>query len=148
MVHVYIGSDHAGYRMKQLVIALLKEQKLTYTDLGGFSEDVEDDYPDITAKVCKEVLHDTVHRVGVLICGSGIGESIAANRFHNIRASLCWNVETAMLARRHNHANVLCIGGRVMTEEQIEAVLRTWFTTAASDAERHVRRIKKIDTLG
>ncbi len=147
MVTVIIGADHAGVAMKKFVISLLKGQDLEYLDLGSFSANNEDDYPAITERVCKEVLKDVKHRVGILVCGSGIGVCIAANRFRGIRAALCWNVEAAYLSRKDDHVNVLCLAGQIMSEEQVEGIVKTWFTTPAADAERYVRRIIELDRL-
>lgn len=134
----YIGSDHAGYALKQKILS--KYHKYNLVDLGADSEE-STDYPIIAQKMGSLIEEGDM---GILICGSGIGMSIAANRFKNIRAALCVNQEMAELARKHNNANVLVLGSRVTETEVVFQIIDKFFNTAF-EAGRHQRRIDLIN---
>lgn len=134
---IYIASDHAGFDLKQKVI----NKYLDIEDLGPF-DDNPTDYPDYAHKIAK-VIGPGNHK-GILICGSGIGMCIAANRFSHIRAALCMTPEMARLARQHNDANVICLGAKLISEDQAFAILEEFFVTPFSQEERHIRRIDKM----
>jgi len=145
---IAVGCDHAGYEPPDdgyvpAIVAFLEREghRVIHCGTRG-SESV--DYPDFAAKVCRAVLSGEAER-GVLVCGTGIGMSIAANRFRGIRAAVCVNEEMARLAREHNDANVLCMGRRTMSLEMCLKVLRVWLETPFSGGERHSRRIEKLD---
>lgn len=140
---IAIASDHAGFELKERLRETFKG--VTWID-GGPSNDQSVDYPDYAATVCKQVTSNAADR-GLLICGSGIGMSIAANKFQGIRAALCHNAEFAMLSREHNDANVLCLPGRYLTLEQASEILKTWIDTPFSKAPRHMGRIQKLSAL-
>jgi len=123
---------------------MLKEQKVMFTDIGSFS-DAEVDYPDIANHVCREVLGRPKHSVGILIGKNGNEMCIAANRHKEIRAVVCWNIESAIITRRELHANVLCLPGELMKDDLAEAILQTWFTTQPSEGELHKIRLQKLD---
>ncbi|HHD63510.1 MAG TPA: ribose 5-phosphate isomerase B [Desulfobulbaceae bacterium] len=133
-----IGSDHGGYDMKKTVIAYVKKLGHDVEDAGCFSKDSVD-YPEIAEKVCS-LIQDGVCEQGILICGTGIGMSIAANRHRNIRAALCHEAFTARMSRQHNNANVCCLGGRVLGIEVALDVVHTW-VNASFEGGRHQRRI-------
>lgn len=142
---IAIGSDHAGLDLKTKIIAALKDLK--FIDVGPLtSESV--DYPDYADKVCAEIVSGTAF-VGVLICGSGQGMAIRANRFKGIRAALAWNIEVAQLARKHNNANVLCLGSRVLPHGLAIDILRTFLSTNFEgdqpSGSRHLARVQKLD---
>jgi ribose 5-phosphate isomerase B len=139
---IVIASDHAGVDLKTRIVRLLREE-LGYevADLGTFSEDSVD-YPDYGAKVGAAVSSGEAER-GVLICGTGIGMSIIANKFHGVRAALCHNELTARLSREHNDANVLVLGERVLGSEVALHIVREWFETPF-EGGRHQRRVDKI----
>ncbi|RXI27836.1 ribose 5-phosphate isomerase B [Aliarcobacter trophiarum] len=141
----YIGADHAGIDIKAFVKELFEERGHEVVDLGPFSKD-RVDYPDFAQKVCKKILEDT-GSFGILICGSGLGMSMAANKFEGIRAALCHNEYSARMARKHNDANVLCLGERVSGQGMIESIIKAW-DKAEFEGGRHTQRVEKINALG
>lgn len=145
MKRIYIGSDHAGFSVKEK----LKEElgdKYELTDLGCFSED-PCDYPDIAREVAEKV-SDNKESVGILICGTGTGMAMTANKLIGVRAAVCNNEELASAARRHNNANVLALGARNNTEEELVKIADVFLSTEfETNEERHVRRVNKIDGL-
>ncbi|MEK7395545.1 MAG: ribose 5-phosphate isomerase B [Candidatus Poribacteria bacterium] len=140
---IAIGSDHAGYELKEEVKKILKEKGYEYTDLGAESIDPKDDYPKYGKKVAEAVASGKYDR-GIAICGTGIGISIAANKVSGIRAAVGYNTEMAKVSRLHNDANVLALGGRVKTDEPVSDILSVWLETQFSGDERHERRINQI----
>ena len=138
---IAIGSDHAGFEMKERLKDILKELGHQLQDHGTDSNE-SCDYPDFAAKVARDVSNGEAER-GILICGSGVGMSITANKFCGIRAALCVTEEIAKLSRNHNDSNVLCMGSRILSEDLLKAITKTWLT---SDYEggRHQKRIDKI----
>ena len=141
---IVIGSDHAGYRLKELIKRHLAKAGYIVIDVGTFSEEPVD-YPDIATAAIKKFRSEKADRA-ILICGTGIGMSIAANKFRGVRAALCWNVETAMLSRLHNDANVLCLAGRILEYETALKILDVWFKTGFKGG-RHLRRLGKIKQI-
>ena len=140
----YIGSDHAGLEIKKFVKELFEQKGHTVEDLGPFDTN-RVDYPDYAAKVCTSVLSDKDSK-GILICGSGLGMSMAANKFDGIRAALCHNEYSAMMARQHNDANVLCLGERVSGYGMVEAIVDAW-NNNSFEGGRHTGRVEKINNL-
>ena len=138
---VAIASDHRGYHLKEKVIALLKSRGHEVIDDGPAS-DTSVDYPDFAALVAKKVSSGEVER-GILICGTGHGMCIAANKVAGIRAANCRDVIDAELSRRHNDANVMCLSADLIGEEQTENMVRTWLATDF-EGGRHARRTEKI----
>ncbi len=138
---VALACDHGGFRLKEVIKTYLEELNIEYVDYGTFSEESVD-YPDFAYKAAKAVAAGEVDR-GVFICGTGIGISIAANKVRGIRAALCYNIFAAEMSRRHNNANVLCLGGRVLGDELAKAIVKVWLETPF-DGGRHERRVKKI----
>lgn len=143
-MRVALGSDHAGFDLKQQVAHLLAELGVPYDDLGCASPDSVD-YPDIAAAVAHRVATGAAHR-GILICGTGIGMAIAANKVAGVRAAPCYSVDTVALARGHNDLNVLTLGARVTEAGTAEALVRAFLATPF-DGGRHQRRIDKISAL-
>lgn len=141
---IAIASDHAGYAEKEKLKPLLKEMGIEFEDLGTVSE-VSVDYPDYAARVARKVSQGAVDQ-GLLVCGSGTGMAIAANKVSGVRAVVAWNEETARLARQHNDANVLSVGARTTPELEIPKIVRTFFTTPF-DGGRHAKRVEKITEL-
>ena len=138
----FIATDHAGIAIKPNVIAMLQEAGHTVTDLGPFSSE-RVDYPDFAHALCKEVLqHEGTQ--GILICGSGIGMSLAANKHIGIRAALCHDAYTAQMARAHNDANVLCFGERIVGLGVVESILNAW-CASSFEGGRHVLRVEKLE---
>lgn len=144
MTKIAIGSDHAAYEMKETVKRLLLSEHFDVIDVGTHSPE-RADYPDYAKKVSHEVVSQNIQ--GILLCGSGIGVSMVANRFKGIRAALCRSPQDAEMARRHNDANVLCIGARFNTEEEIKNIISAWFENTF-EGGRHADRIKKFNDLG
>jgi ribose 5-phosphate isomerase B len=124
MMKFYVATDHAGIDLKDITVEMLRAKGHEVEDLGPYTKE-RVDYPDYAVKVCDNVLKDPAAQ-GVLICGSGIGMSMAANRFHGIRAALCHDAYTATVARGHNDANVLCFGERIVGVGVAESILDAW----------------------
>lgn len=141
---IAIGADHAGFEVKEQIKKQLEEMNLEVTDLGTNSLDSVD-YPDYGAAVGREVASGKADE-GIIVCGSGIGIAIAANKVHGVRAAQAWNEETARLARQHNDANVLSIGARVIPEAEIPKIVAAWFD-AKFEGGRHAGRVAKISEL-
>jgi len=139
---VAIGSDHAGFRYKGLIIELLRAKGYDVTDMGTYSAESVD-YPLFIRPVAEAVARGEYER-GIVLGGSGNGEAIVANRVRGVRCTLCWNVESARLGRAHNNANVLSIGERMVSEDEMRAIVKTWFETPF-DGGRHQKRIEEID---
>jgi len=140
-VNISIGSDHGGFELKQLLVDVLHGLGHEVVDAGCHSNDSVD-YPDFADKVCAMVRSGESER-GILICGTGIGMSIAANRNRDIRAALCHEAYTARMSREHNNANVLCLGARVIGTEIAMDIVREWVQTEFA-AGRHQRRLDKL----
>ncbi len=141
---VAIGSDHAGYKAKQRAIEALRELGVEVDDVGTHSE-ASCDYPDYAFEVAQRVSRKQAD-VGVLICGTGIGMSITANKVRGVRAACVHSDLTCEMARRHNDANVLCMGARVLDDRQVQDLVRQ-FLRIPFDGGRHTRRIRKITNL-
>jgi ribose 5-phosphate isomerase B len=137
-----IGCDHAGFELKQYVQDLLSKLGHDVLDVGTDSE-ASVDYPDYAQAACRAVLGEKAQRA-ILVCGSGVGMSMAANRFRGIRAVLCTDLYLAKFSRLHNDANVLCLPGRLMGKGLAEEVVKTWLETPF-EGGRHERRVKKMD---
>jgi ribose 5-phosphate isomerase B len=140
----YIATDHAGIDLKDLTVEILRAKGHEVIDIGPFSKE-RVDYPDFAVQVCKSVLKDEGSH-GILICGSGIGMSISANRFRGIRAALCHDAYTATMARAHNDANVLCYGERVVGAGVAESIVDAWIT-ASFEGGRHAGRVEKMEAI-
>ena len=138
---IIIASDHAGFLMKEKVKIFLNKSKIKSLDLGTFSEE-RVDYPDYAKKLALSVKKKS--SFGILICGSGIGVSIAANRFKKVRAAVCYNQKSATLARKHNNANVLCLGARLISLKNAQKIVYTFISTKF-EGGRHINRLKKLD---
>ncbi len=142
-MRIAVGCDHRGLNLKQSVIRLIAEAEHSYEDFGCYTTDSVD-YPDIAKKVAEAVTKDNFER-GILICGTGIGMSIAANKVKGIRAALCHNAFSAQRARQHNDANILCLGveeGQDIIHEIVKAYLTSKF-----EGGRHLRRLNKIKAM-
>ena len=145
MKQIVIGSDHAGYKMKQFLIQQLQDVGYDVEDKGTYSEDSVDAGA-YAIKVCEDVANNLDTKYGILICGTGIGISIAANKIKGIRAALCHETYTAKMSREHNNANVLAMGGRTTGFEIADEIVRTWMKTEFAGG-RHERRVNKIMAL-
>jgi ribose 5-phosphate isomerase B len=143
-MRVYLGSDHAGYELKQQIIEHLKKSGYEPIDCGAFSYDAEDDYPAFCIAAASRTVADP-GSLGIVLGGSGNGEQIAANKVPGVRCALAWSVETASLAREHNNAQLIGIGARMHTVAEALAMVDAFLTTPWSNAERHQRRINILD---
>jgi ribose 5-phosphate isomerase B len=141
---IALASDHAGYEEKERLKPLFHELGLEVEDFGTVSEDSVD-YPDYARKVAEAVAHGEATQ-GVLVCGSGTGMAISANKVPGVRAAVAWSEETARLARQHNDANVLAIGARTTPAAEIPKIVRAWFG-ANFDGGRHAARVEKIKEI-
>ena len=145
---IYLGADHAGFELKEKLFAHLSKMQHDVEDVGDKVLDPQDDYPQFAYQTVTKLLgSEDKDAKAVLICGSGQGMCIAANRVHGIRASLCWNVETAKETREDNDSNVLCVPARFMKEVEVMEMVDVWLETPFSEAPRHARRIREIEEL-
>ncbi len=141
---IAIGSDHGGFELKEHILKHLRAKGVLVKDFGVHSE-ASADYPDCARPVCEAVLNGECER-GILVCGTGIGISIAANKFKGIRAALCSDVFSAKMAKEHNNANIICLGGRVTGRELAFMIVDTYMN-AEFQGGRHADRIKKIHQI-
>ncbi len=141
MKKIYIASDHAGYNLKKEIIKKFS-RKFIFIDLGTNSSNQSVNYPDYAHKLCKKVIKKNTY-IGILVCGSGVGMSMAANRHKNIRAALCYSVKNSKLSRLHNNANVITLGSRLTNKKLAFKCLNTFLITDF-EGGRHTKRIKKI----
>jgi ribose 5-phosphate isomerase B len=141
---VALACDHGGYRLKEIIKDYLEEMGVECVDFGTYSEDSVD-YPDFAYKAARAVAERKVDRA-ILVCGTGIGICIVANKVKGIRAGLCCNVYTAEMSRRHNDTNVLCLGGRVIGDELAKAIVKVWLETPF-DGGRHARRLGRLSEI-
>ena len=139
-MRVYLGCDHAGFELKELLVVALADRGHDAIDVGAHHLDPEDDYPPYCLAAASRVVDDP-GSLGVVVGGSGNGEQIAANKVDGARAALAWSVETAELARRHNDANVVSIGARMHSADDATRIVEVFLTTDFSGGERHQRRI-------
>jgi ribose 5-phosphate isomerase B len=138
---IFISSDHAGFQLKEDIKSHLSKKKLSFQDLGPFNDD-RVDYPDYAHKVARKVKANKSN-VGILVCGSGMGMNIAANRHKNIRAAQCFNLKSTKLSRLHNDANIITLGSRLLTKKLAINCVNTFLNTKF-EGGRHSKRIKKI----
>jgi ribose 5-phosphate isomerase B len=138
---IYIGSDHAGFTLKEKVISYLKSAGYEVDDSGTYSEDSVD-YPDFAHPVAEKTAAGNESK-GILICGSGNGVCMTANKHKGVRAALCWNTDLARLAREHNNANILCLSARFISDEEALDMVNVFLNTPF-ERGRHTRRVEKI----
>lgn len=143
MKRIVIGSDHAGYDLKEYIKNSLKDE-VEFLDKGVFDKNPVD-YPDIADKVASLIMEGEV-RYGILICGTGIGMCITANKFPSVYAALIYSMETARLAKRHNNANLICLGGRTMNYDEVISWVKAWLEESF-EGGRHLRRLSKINDI-
>jgi ribose 5-phosphate isomerase B len=141
-MRIAVGADHAGWALKERLADALRRAGHEVEDCGTHGEESVD-YPDFAAEVARRVAEGRADR-GVLVCGTGIGMAIVANRFAGVRAAVCHDDYTAEMSRRHNDANILCVGGRVLDEARALRILDVWMSSPF-DGGRHSRRVAKID---
>ena len=141
MKKIFISSDHAGFKLKEAIKSYLSNKKLSFTDMGPYN-DSRVDYPDFAHKVARKVKLNK-NNIGILVCGSGMGMNIAANRHNNIRAARCFNLKSTKLSRLHNDANIITLGSRLLTKKNALSCVGVFLDTKF-EGGRHSKRIKKI----
>ncbi len=141
---IYIGADHQGFQLKDALKKFLKERGYEVVDVGNEKYDENDDYPDFAVLVARQVAQDASMRRGVLICGSGAGVDITANKFKGIRSVLAANPDQAYLSRRDDDTNVLSLAAEFTNEEIAKKILSVWLATPFSNEEKYKRRLEKI----
>jgi len=145
-MRIAVGADHAACELKAHLLTWLRARDLEPVDIGPPEPSAEDDYPDISQAVCRSVLEGDC-QLGIMMCGTGVGSCIAANKIPGIRAALCHDTYSARLSRRHNDANVLCLGARVVGEGLAREIVATWLEEDFSEEARHRRRLEKVTAL-
>lgn len=141
---IIIGSDHAGFKLKEKIKGFLNELGYECEDLGVFNEE-QSDYPETAVKIAKKVAES--NSKGILLCGTGLGEAIVANKVKGVRATNCFNEYTAKMAREHNNSNLLCLGARVLKVDEAKDLTKIWLITEFSKEERHKRRVNQIKEI-
>lgn len=141
MKKIFLSSDHAGFKLKELIKTYLNKKNIKFFDLGP-QNDEQVDYPDFAHKVAKKVKISSNH-VGILVCGSGMGMNITANRHKNIRAAQCYNLKSTKLSRLHNDANIITLGSRLLTSKNALNCVNIFLNTKF-EGGRHAKRIRKI----
>ncbi|MFA5095286.1 MAG: RpiB/LacA/LacB family sugar-phosphate isomerase [Candidatus Paceibacterota bacterium] len=153
---IFIGTDHAGYVLKEKLVSSLKAQGYEVVDKGAFKYDEGDDYPDFVVPVAREVSKDPNNVKGIILGATGEGEAIAANKFPHVRAVAYYGQSQSVVddeadvivrSRQHNNTNILSLGARYLTEEKMMEAVNLWLNTLFSGAERHIRRLGKIDAI-
>lgn len=144
---IYIGSDHQGFELKELIKRQLKQGGYEVIDMGNSSYDENDDYPIFAKKVAEKVSIDSNNSRGILICGSGAGVDIVANKFPNIRSVVAINSDQASATRSDDDTNILSLAANYLEEEKLKDIVRVWLLTPFSGEERHKRRLKQISEI-
>ncbi|MEK7634342.1 MAG: RpiB/LacA/LacB family sugar-phosphate isomerase [Patescibacteria group bacterium] len=144
---IYIGADHRGFKLKESLKNFLKSQEYEAVDIGNDKYDENDDYPDFAALVSRQVSQDLINRRGILICGSGAGVDIVANKFKGIRSVLAINAEQAQKSRSDDDTNILSLAADFISEEEAIKILDVWLKTPFSGEENYKRRIAKINKI-
>ena len=143
---VAVGFDHGGFNLKQTICELIQASGHEVVDVGAYYLNPDDDYPDFSIKVAIEVSSSKSQK-GIIVCGSGVGASIAANKIKGIRASVCHDLYSARQGVEHDNMNVLCLGGRIVDEGTAAALVKAFLKANFSGEERHLRRLNKINQV-
>ena len=145
-MHIYLGADHRGYQLKDEIMTWLKGRQISFTDFGAMSYDAEDDFNDYAKKVAQAVITNPgTDDFGILLCGSGQGMAMQANRFKGIRAAICISPAEAMETRGHNDANVICIPADEVANSSVFDIINAFIDTKPIPAEKYQRRCRKLD---
>lgn len=144
-MRIAVGSDHRGVHLREKILELLQKMNLETIDVGTKTPDFPVDYPDVAAEVAGKVARGEVDR-GILICGTGLGMAIVANKFPGVRAAPCYDLLTAEISRRHNDTNILCLSGDMLGDRFVDALVEVWLKTEF-EGGRHARRLEKIRRL-
>lgn len=144
---IYLAADHGGYKLKEHLKKFLASEKYDFIDVGAKTLKKDDDYPDYAVKAAKEVAKNPISNVAIMICRSGQGVCIVANKFSGVRAALVWNTQEAKMSRTDDMTNVLCLPSDYISPHMAENVVDAWLETPYSSEVRHMRRVKKINEL-
>ena len=142
---IYLGADHRGFQLKEEIKKFLAEKKYQFEDMGNFAYDPNDDYTDFAKLVAQKVAEKPEEHKGMLICGSGVGVDITANKFHGVRSALADDVATAKQSREHDDTNVLSLPADEVNLELAKQIISVWLETPFSNGEKYKRRIDKIE---
>lgn len=142
---IYLGADHRGYNLKEGIKKFLSENGQSFEDMGNFKHDPNDDYTDFAKLVAGKVSQNPETDKGILICGSGVGVDITANKFHGVRSALADDIETAKQSREHDDTNVLSLPSDEVDFEMAKKIIKTWLSTPFSNGERYKRRVDKME---
>lgn len=142
---IYLGADHRGFQLKEEIKKFLAENKYQFEDMGNFAYDPSDDYTDFAKLVAEKVSKNPETDKGILICGSGVGVDITANKFHNVRSALADDIATAKQSREHDDTNVLSLPADEVNFEQAKKIITIWLKTPFSNGEKYRRRIGKME---
>ncbi|MDH4179523.1 MAG: ribose 5-phosphate isomerase B [Armatimonadota bacterium] len=145
-MRIAIGSDHAGYDLKEHLRKWMAPREIDVQDVGPHAPDPSDDYPDFAGAVGRSI-QSRAADLGIIICSTGVGSCIAANKLRGVRAALVHDIFSARMSRLHNDANVLCLGASIVAPRLAEEILATWLSVSFSEEERHRRRVDKIAQL-
>ncbi|MBN2197735.1 RpiB/LacA/LacB family sugar-phosphate isomerase [Candidatus Wolfebacteria bacterium] len=144
---IYIGSDHKGFQLKELIKKSLDNQGYEILDMGNDHYDENDDYPDFAKLVAEKISQNPTERRGILICGSGVGVDVVANKFKRVRSALINSSDQAFASRHDDDANVLCLAADFINESEVDKIIGTWLVTPFSEEENHQRRLYKINAI-
>ncbi len=144
---LYLAADHRGFQLKDAMKRFLTERSIAFEDMGATTYAEGDDYVDFARDAAEKIAADPSAHKGIFLCGSGHGVDMVANKFHGIRAALCWNTEVAKQSREHEDANVLVLPADWLDKQAAEEIMITWLGTHFSNKERHVRRLEKIGEI-
>lgn len=142
---IFIGADHRGFELKNKLIDYLHEKNIRVEDMGNYSYEAEDDYPDYAKKVASAVLQNPHQFLGIVICGSGVGVSVVVNRYRGIQCQLGFDVNQVKSAREHDHTNVLALPSDYVDEEKAKELVDAFLSVTPSTGEKYTRRLRKID---
>jgi ribose 5-phosphate isomerase B len=146
-MNIYLGADHRGFQLKEQIKDYLKQSAYQIFDLGNDHYDPNDDYPDFASLVAQKVSSDPQNSVGILLCGSGVGIDVVANKFKRVRSALAFNPDQAFISRNDDNTNILSLAAGFIDFEEAKRIINIWLRTPFSGGERHKRRLKKIELL-
>lgn len=144
---IYLAADHRGFALKETLKMFLTEEGFSFEDVGAFTLDVQDDYVDFAISAVEKIAQDPTNHRGILLCGSGHGMDVVANKYKGLHAAWVNTHESAVMSRAHGNTNVLVLGADWLDENTAKDIVGTWLKTPFSGEERHVRRLKKIEEL-
>lgn len=146
---IYLGADHLGFELKEKLKTFLEKEGYEFEDLGNAIHDPDDDYPDFGAAVARRVAESPSENRGILLCATGVGMNMVANKLKGIRSAVIWEADEELIrcSRKHNDANVLSLPAEYLSEGQMKEIVKLWLETPFSGEERHVRRLKKVESL-